>query len=99
MAAYLVLGESHRSGAAFRVQVPAVGRLLVHIQRQNEPPWEDPAQGVVHLKEQQEHLFSRKKNLVAPKPQKPPRSFSSGPLLNPLTSSRASPDLRRFCTL
>ncbi len=67
LASYLVLGYSYRSGwtVGTVVQVPVVGCIMVHTERQNETPWEDSAQGVIHLMGKYEHLFSLSKPTTA----------------------------------
>lgn len=84
--AYFVLGDSFCGGraAVSGVEVLVVGCIPIHVERQDKPPWEDSTQGVIHLKETGARLAS----LSGFKP----------PCV-PLTSSRASPDLRRFWRL
>lgn len=83
---YFVPGDSYGGGGAAvaGVEVLVVGRVLVHVERQNKTPWEHPTQGVVHLRDKRVPF-----SLVRRVP----------PLRSPLTSSRASPDLRRFWML
>lgn len=82
------VGASFYSGggaAVAGVQVLVVGRVGVHAERQDKAPGEDPAQGVVHLQEEQPRSAWHETAAVG--------------LSSVLTSSRASPDLRRFWIL
>lgn len=100
---YLVLGKSYRTGCAVWtvIQVLVVGCIVGDVDWQNKTARENSTQGVVHLMRHNKYFsFMKQKN-----------QFNQGQisyinlkkkgvaLSNLLTSSKASPDLRRFWIL